>query len=158
MLSLTSLGSLLVMQCLPAFASDLRGMTFHVHPGRTQSAVFLPCTTGKRIMDSIRFSPYHRGAWQPPGLTTAGDAPKQRVHGKAVADVVEALIGVYFDAWGCARLVVRDCWLPNRVAAYCLLLRDGIVTAGHRAAPCIAAAPFQAPWSAAAPVATTSVG
>jgi hypothetical protein len=64
----------------------------------------------KGIKDSIRFVPCRADTWMPPGLEVRAGRPVWKMDGKNAADVVEALIGIYFEQWG---YTVTKAWLAN---------------------------------------------
>lgn len=60
------------------------------------------------VADSLRLSPFRLHYWTPPGLLDAVKPQRRHVLGKVVADAMEALMGVFYEARGPAR---NNCWL-----------------------------------------------
>ena len=60
------------------------------------------------VVDSLRLSPYRLNYWTPPGLLDKVKAPRKKIIGKVVADAMEALIGVFYEAIGDER---TSAWL-----------------------------------------------
>ena len=60
------------------------------------------------VADSLRLSPFRLHYWTPPGLLDHVRPPQKTVFGKVLADAMEAIIGVFYEALGPAR---NNCWL-----------------------------------------------
>lgn len=60
------------------------------------------------VVQSLRLSPYRLNYWTPPGLLDIVKPTTMKILGKVVADSMEALIGVFYEAVGPHR---TTCWL-----------------------------------------------
>jgi hypothetical protein len=60
------------------------------------------------VADSLRLSPFRLHYWTPPGLLDRVRPPAKVVFGKVLADAMEALIGVFYEALGPQR---NNAWL-----------------------------------------------
>ena len=71
------------------------------------------------VAQSVRLSPFRLNYWTPPGLLDVSKPAARLVQGKIVADAMEAIIGVFYEALGPER---NSCWLA------CLGLLPGAPT------------------------------